>query len=282
MALPSSLVRNVRSKEARRALSGAVGDDLVQWVTVTPSDSAAARDLVASGVLDADTEVGADDDAARCASNVLRGEEFERLFWPERLSPSNCELGAAAAVALLRCFALSASDRFLDLGCARGRVVLAAFGTTACARCAGVELSPSDHALASAARRRCLARCAVGSGGESGAAARRLPPFHCGDLRAHPALREYSVLYCAIRGDASRPVVMADLLDRLLVDPPRAAGAPPTRLILAGFGLDVKGTAHEGRVRLARAYALRAPDAAALALYGAKEGPRVLLEYEVG
>ena len=73
-----------------------------------------------------------------------------------------------------------------------------------------------------------------------------------------------------------------EILDRLLVDPPRAAGAPPTRLILAGFGLDVKGTAHEGRVRLARAYALRAPDAAALALYGAKEGPRVLLEYEVG
>lgn len=263
----------------------AASSDLVQWVTVTPSDCAAAHDLVASGVLDDDAEVSADNAAARSASNAQRGEEFERLFWPERLSPSNCELGAAAAVALLRCFALSADDRFLDLGCARGRVVLAAFGTTACARCAGVELSPSDHALASAARRRCLARCADRNGAESGASARRLPPFHCGDLRAHPALREYTVLYCAIRGDASRPAVMADLLDRLLVDAPapRAAGRTPrtTRLILAGFGLDVKGTAHEGRVRLVRAYALRAPDAAALALYGAKEGPRVLLEYEV-
>ena len=128
------------------------------------------------------------------------------------------------------------------------------------------------------------------------------------DLREAP-LRDFTVLYCAIRGDASRAAVMADLLAKLLdgtqadgtqVDGTQAdGGRPPRRLVLAGFGLDLKGTGYEDRVKLARAYAFRAEARAAEAraaaeagggeqgqgdadaLYGDTGGPRVLLEYEI-
>ena len=90
---------------------------------------------------------------------------------------------------------------------------------------------------------------------------------------------------------------MAGLLAKLLEAPlPSHPDAirPPRRLVLAGFGLDLKGTGYEHRVTLTRAYAFRAEARAvagagggdhgqgdAEALYGDTGGPRVILEYEV-
>ena len=241
-------------------------------------------------------------------------------------------------------------DALLDLGCARGRLVRAAAATTAVAAAGGVELSPSDHADAEAARldylrlarraswfhrsglvapvqcaatraagvkHKCARACwsallssspssldGVGAGEDTGlgggepveeaTAARddadswrrrqaaRLPPCYRCDLRDAP-LEQYTVFYCAIRGDASRPAVTAGLVRKLLEAPPlppvRAAGegaaggrgdggggAPPTpaprRLILAGFGVDAQAMGCADRVTLARAYAVHAVAAA--------------------
>ena len=292
-ALDASAWRNVRSREARVTLSER--PDLVQWVTIDAADRFRAREFLAAGCLDPDSAASdGHSDEASSERNRTRGLEFSELFWPERLSPSNCELSIEAALAVLRSLNLTASDRFLDLGCARGRLVLSAFLATPCACCAGVELSPTDHALASAARLRCLAAAAALD-------PCRLPLFRCSDLRAAP-LRDFTVLYCAIRGDKSRPKVVHDLITTLLATEGGEAGSSardkraPTRLILAGFGVDVVGTCYEDRVSLTRAYALRdeitvaaaggeeEDTAVAGALYGAsgKEGPRVLLEYLIG
>ena len=86
------------------------------------------------------------------ALNRARAAEYAALFKPEKLSPSNNEASLEIIIALLRGLDLQPTDRLLDLGSARGRVVLAAAATTLCALCGGAELSPCDHAAAERAR----------------------------------------------------------------------------------------------------------------------------------
>jgi hypothetical protein len=305
LELPERLVRNIRSREARRDLARTPG--LLRWVSLGAADRSAARTLEA--VLPPTEAVvnGARGDADE-ALNRARAAEYAALFKPEKLSPSNNEASLEIIIALLRGLDLQPTDRLLDLGSARGRVVLAAAATTSCALCGGAELSPCDHAAAERARER------FGADGRFGGAPPRL---FCCDLRDAP-LAEFNVFYCAIRGDASRPRVVADLVQRMLAAPLPEGTAPPRRLILAGFGIDVQGTPYEDRVKLVRVYALRRADddggdngegpgphrgpqrhgedmghgaphvpsssssTEPIAMYGDSQGPRFLLEYLVG
>ena len=103
MALAPSLVRNVRcSKEARRALASDAS--LVTWVSVTAADVARSEE---AGLL-----------AVPSQQSVF--EEWRELFGPDGLDPANHELTPASAVALVRSFDLQPTDRFIDLGSARG------------------------------------------------------------------------------------------------------------------------------------------------------------------
>ena len=235
-----------------------------------------------------------------CAAdlNRARAAEYEALFKAEKLSPSNNEIPLDVCCALLRGLRLKPSDRFMDLGSARGRLVFAAAATAGCTICGGAELSPSDHTAAGAAFLRMVKECSYGG---------PPPQLYCCDLRSAP-LRDFNVFYCAIRGDASRPRVVSELVARMLEAPLPEATCPPRRLILAGFGIDLQGTPFASRVKLVKVYALRAsttdgmatPSAGAvvsdsvaangttevvtepLALYGDSQGPRFLLEYAVG
>jgi hypothetical protein len=292
---PLSLTRNIHSREARRELQRRTG--IFEWITVSDDDVRMACELEA--VLPAwNGNARIDGHSKDEELNRARAEEFEQYFKREGLSPSNNELPFAACVALLRAMRLGPSDRLLDLGSARGRVVLTAAATTACAACAGVELSPSDHAGALKARELYLAAFAP--------VPHNVPEFYRSDLRDAP-LANYNVFFCAIRGFAARSSVMNELLQKLLAIP-QPPTAPPRRLVLAGFGLDTKLGGFEHRAVLKRAYAVRAdsdsPSRAAvghapptehatesekragksvggLALYGDSCGPRVLLEYEI-
>lgn len=263
--LDPALLRNVRaSKDARQQL--ARRPELVRWVQVTDEDGAQAQ---AAGV------GPASDHSLDCQTAEQRHEEYTRLYAPSQLDPASHELTPAAAAALLRELELRPSDTFLDLGSARGTLVLVAAATTECDCCAGVELSPSSHAAAEAAAAQHVAR--------SPDDAARLR-FYCGDLREAALLRDFSVLYCGV-GVGNRAALTRDLVQRL-VALPAPPGSPRRRLVLAGFGIDVRGEPHEGRVRLVRAYALQGALGAsgtsvALPLYTHTEGPRVLLEYSI-
>lgn len=263
-ALDPALVRNVRSKDARKQLASQ--PQLVRWVQVTDDDAARAQ---AAGVGPSSGH------SLDCQSAEQRHEEFTRLYAPSKLDPASHELTPAAAAALLRELEMRPSDAFLDLGSARGTLVLVAAATTECSCCAGVELSPSSHAAAEARAAQHVAR--------TPADAARLR-FHCGDLRETALLRNFSVLYCGV-GVGNRAALTRDLVQRLAALP-APPGSPRRRLVLAGFGIDACGEPHEGRVRLVRAYALEgAPGAsgtsAALPLYTHTEGPRVVLEYAI-
>jgi len=205
--------------------------------------------------------------------NAASEAEFREVFGPRRCDPANNELAPAAAVAVARSLGLTPRDAFVDLGCSAGSLVLATAASTAVGRAHGVELSPRSYDLCEEARQRYAAR--FPGGGDRVA-------FSCGDLR-EADLAPYSVLYCAIRGAASRPRVMDELLERL------CASAGGRRLVCAGFGVDLAGKPYEARVDLASALVLRRPEAEATAapyaqalpLYGEGEGPRVLLEYRI-
>lgn len=128
----------------------------------------------------------------------------------------------------------------------------------------GVELSPRGVERAAIAKERC---------GDDRVA------FFQGDLRDGVDHAAYDVFYCGIRGVASRPRVLRDLLE------PLCAHQKPSRLVCAGFGIDVRGP-YGDRVSLVRATALRRAGAGesyedAIPLYGEGEGPRVLLEYSI-
>ena len=95
-----------------------------------------------------------------------------------------------------------------------------------------------------------------------------------------PGLRTWqTVMAGGIGGVASRPRVLADLLETL------CAHQKSYRLICAGFGVDVRGL-YGGRVSLVGATVLRRVGAGesyddAIPLYGVGEGPRVLCEYRI-
>ena len=289
-ALPANLVRNIRSREARLEFVSNPG--LLSWIALSAHDQKIA--LALERLLPAVEAIlnGARGEASE-ELNKARAAEYAALFKPEKLSPSNNEIPLDICCALLRSFCLQPSDRFMDLGSARGRLVFAAAASTHCAACGGVELSPSDHAAAIEAR----TRFAAADSGFAGCAD-RLPQFYCCDLRAAP-LREYNVFYCAIRGDASRPRVVAELVQRMVEAPLPEGARPPRRLILAGFGIDLEGKEYQARVKLVRVYALQAaftdeaetlhqaPDSPVpsemepMAMYGDSQGPRFLLEYHI-
>lgn len=268
MALDAALVRTVQcSKEARKTLaSGAVP---VRWLEISADDAAAARALEASGALGRSTKC--DHGAPGWeAFNAESRREFETLYAPSGLDPANNELDAASAIAIARSLDLGPADALLDLGSSAGSFVLAAASLGASAR--GVELSPRSHGVAEAARERFEAAYPAA------------PPVaffnaDCRDVDLSP----YTVLYCAIRGVSSRPKVLDDLLVAL------AARDAETRLVCAGFGVDLKRKPYADRVAMAGATVLARPGAAedapaaerSLPLYGYDEGPRVLVEYVV-
>eukprot|EP00964_Phaeocystis_antarctica_P028498 scaffold16069_cov69-Phaeocystis_antarctica.AAC.4 len=255
--LAPSLVRNVRcSKEARRALASE--PSLVTWVSVTAADVEWTEEAGLSAV----------------PSQQSVFEEYTEFFGPDGLDPANHELTPASAVALVRSFDLQPTDRFIDLGSARGGVVLAVAATTQCARCAGIELSPSLHAEAQEAKARRVQAVP--------ADAERLD-FMQGDLRTAP-FADFNVFYCAI-GPCNRPQVTHELMTRLS-EVPLPPGAPPRRLLLAGFGLHTRGTSYAASAKLTRAYALRGEGigtqmALPVFQHTVAEGPRVLMEYAV-
>ena len=108
-ALPAALVRNVRSREARRALGGAgtPGGLSVRWVEVGVADRRAATSLEAAGLFPASATAGGGAHAPHSAArNTARAAEYEEYFKPDRLSPSNNELPLAVCIALLRALRL--------------------------------------------------------------------------------------------------------------------------------------------------------------------------------
>ena len=296
-------MRNIRSREARREL--AARPELLCWVSVSHADQNDARELEQSLPAE-DATINGSRGEPSGELHRARIDECRTLFLAERLSPSSNELPLDICCALLRALRLRESDRFMDLGSARGRLVFAAAATAGCALCGGAELSPSGHAAACEARTRLFS---TSHSAEATTAALTPAELYCCDLRNAP-LHKYNVFYCAIRGDASRPRVVAELVQRMLEAPLPQGAQPPRRLVLAGFGIDVKGTPYEARVKLVRVYAMRANEAKRgddaqqqtstqaeehrqdapqqarrvepLAMYGDSHGPRFLLEYAVG
>ena len=271
MALDAALVNSVQcSKEARKTLSRA--SVAVEWVEISAGDCASAREIDASRVLGASTKCDHGSEGWE-AFNAESRREYEALYAPAGLDPANNELETSAAVALVRSLGLRPEDAFLDLGSSAGSLVLAAAWTSAAARCHGVELSPRSHRVAAEARDRFAALKPDRAGAVE---------FFNSDLRAADVSR-YSVLFCAIRGVASRPRVLHDVLTAA------CDHDDGRRLVCAGFGVDLKRQPYADRVSLAKATVLAKPNAPpdappaarSLPLYGTDEGPRVLLEYAI-
>ena len=259
-ALDEALVRSVQcSKQARKAL--ARGDVPVAWLDVTAADDAVAERL--APLLAGPARCAHDDDAFE-AHNARTKREFVELFAGDGLDPANNELAPATAVAVARGLDLDAADAFCDLGCSAGALTMAVAVATEARLAHGVELSPRGTERALLAKERC---------GDDRV------EFFQGDLRDGVDHAAYDVFYCGIRGVASRPRVLGDLLETL------CAQDKPYRLVCAGFGVDIRGL-YEDRVSLVRATVLRragagASYADAIPLYGEGEGPRVLLEYSI-
>ena len=258
--LDEALVRSVQcSKQARKAL--ARGDVPVAWLDVTAADDAVAERL--APLLAGPARCAHDDDAFE-AHNARTKREFVELFAGDGLDPANNELAPATAVAVARGLNLNAADAFCDLGCSAGALTMAVAVATEARLAHGVELSPRGTERALLAKERC---------GDDRV------EFFQGDLRDGVDHAAYDVFYCGIRGVASRPRVLGDLLETL------CAQDKPYRLVCAGFGVDIRGL-YGDRVSLVRATVLRragagASYADAIPLYGEGEGPRVLLEYSV-
>ena len=157
----------------------------------------------------------------------------------------------------------------------------AAAARASCAiRSAHAARISSAHSAARSRRR----ATAAGSAAASSPAPSAAPPVaffnaDCRDVDLSP----YTVLYCAIRGVSSRPKVLDDLLLAL------SARDAETRLVCAGFGVDLKRKPYADRVAMAGATVLARPGAAedapaaerSLPLYGYDAWPRVLVEYVV-
>ncbi|KAJ1455561.1 hypothetical protein M885DRAFT_211012 [Pelagophyceae sp. CCMP2097] len=306
---PGSLIGTVESsKEARRQLRS--GSVQLEWVRVDDADARLAVEIEA--LLPASRKPRSDE--ASCEWNAVSKKEFVDLYSKDQLDPASNELRGPAACCVVRTvLRLAPSDKFIDLGSANGRLVLIAALGSRCGNCAGLELSSRSHHAAVAARdaaaetlrRRTNEAVEGNSVLENGGALENnerpplgdhaQPPlgdcvhFFEGDVRQprpYVVDRGCTVVYCAIRGATSRQKVLARVLEELTRDAPTA---PPLRLICAGFGVDVSGTAYAGRVALVRAYAVAAeaaprannPAGAAVAMYGDDVGPRVLLEYAV-
>lgn len=261
LTLDDRLVWGVQcSKQARKAITR--GDVPVTWLDVTDDDTTFAAQRL-EPLLAGPARCAHDDDAF-AAYNARTKQEFVELFATDRLDPANNELAPATAVAIARGLRLGAADAFCDLGCSAGALTMAVAVATSARLAHGIELSRrgTERALIAKERR-----------GEDRVA------FFQGDLRDGVDHAAYDVLYCGIRGVASRPRVLADLLETL------CAHHKPYRLICAGFGVDVRGL-YGGRVALVGATVLRRVGAGesyddAIPLYGVGEGPRVLCEYRI-
>lgn len=198
----------------------------------------------------------------RCAQQtVAHAPLFERhgskLSWQE--------LTADLAAKVLSTLSLQPDDRFVDLGCSAGRLVVAAAMCTDVASAEGVDLSPSRLELARAAARR------LGLGARVA--------FHEADLRDHPSLHRATVAWCAPHASTAAALA-SHAVGRLRRERPRGH---VTRLLLAGALLP------EAVAPLHRAYLFEAGagDGAAgefAVLYGGSTpqlGPRVVAEFRI-
>ena len=119
--------------------------------------------------------------------------EYTTLYKANHYSTMGHELDAESCLWLLSVLNLSRDDRFCDLGSSLGRLPLAVALLTPACSVAGVELSPSRHALALRAQHRLMvADCA------DAALAERLT-FQQGDLvDGGTQLPESTVVWCAV------------------------------------------------------------------------------------
>lgn len=196
-------------------------------------------------------------------TDVTQTREYFEHFKSRGYNMGGCELTERSAVQLLSLLQLSSSDRFVDLGSATGRLVLAAAALTP-ARALGVELSPSRHERASTA----LGRLAD-------PAARGRVTLQRGDL-VDARLGDATVVWCAVRPLSGRKLG-TELVARVRAALP--AGVP-ARLFLAGFALP--GSA-DAELRAAYVFAQRdgsGPETTQL-YGGALGGPSTVVEYEV-
>ena len=215
-ALDEALVRSVQcSKQARKAL--ARGDVPVSWLDVTAADDAVAERL--APLLAGPARCAHDDDAFGRTTPGRSGSSSSSSR-ATASDPANNELAPATAVAVARGLDLNAADAFCDLGCSAGALTMAVAVATEARLAHGVELSPRGTERALLAKERC---------GDD-----RLEFFQ-GDLRDGVDHAAYDVFYCGIRGIASRPRVLGDLLETL------RAQDKQYRLVCAGFGVDVRG-----------------------------------------
>jgi predicted O-methyltransferase YrrM len=262
---------------------------------IEPASSAAlakAEALVADayGAMREEQPARESDDWA--TANARAAAEFQTLFSTHQYSMAGADLPPALAASLvLGPLALSADDALLDLGSSSGVLCLVAAALSPAARVCGVELSPSRHAKALAAR--------DALGLTHPAAASRLE-LRNGDL-LDAVLGDFSVLFCAVQPAAAVKLMPALLSKLRAAHAARAKGgicadgstSVSVRLFCAGFGVpDVEGV----RATLVCGHAFAPPpetDAEreagatriaspmrAVPLYGARgEGPRVILEY---
>lgn len=274
---PLNSIKNINGVEARKELRD--GNIPITWASLTDTDMTRGTELATLfSTAHGNLTIPHDSPLFR-AANEEKKEEYLKWYQSEGLDPADNELSPIHAMALLRAIQLSPTDNFIDLGCSRGSVVLVASATTGAHSCTGVELSPRNHRAAQRSREALLA-CGGG---------KQRVEFYQGDARTTVCLGNYSVLFCAIRGVATRPVIMDDILQSLTSEAVQksdgeAARKKSVRLICVGFGVDVKDKPYAEKVTLARAYAIRDDNAGegdALALYGVGEGPRVLLEYNI-
>ena len=199
--------------------------------------------------------------------------EYFEYFRPMGYDMAGLELQPRTCAMLFSMLQLTASDRFIDLGSANGRLVLAAALLTPVQCAAGVELSP----LRTEEARRALARLASADG--SWTRARCLEErvaFNCGDL-FNADVAGMNVVWCAIRPASGRRLAgrLLDMLRRAL--PPGGS----MRLLLPSVLLP----ANADGATLQAGYVVGSEgdiDRAA-PLYGGDKlgGPRVILDYKV-
>ena len=221
---------------------------------------------------------------AHTQTDEAQAQEYHKFFAPQGYSIAGSELTAGGAVRLLALLRLSPADTFVDLGCATGRLTLAAAAFTRCTA-VGVELSPSRHAKGAAALRRldeqlssaAGAADAAGAVGTTGGAplAKRVRLL-CDDVLEAP-LAGATVVWCAVRPSSGRRLG-AQLAANLRAQLPPGGSA---RLLLAGFALPARVEGATLRAAYVFAGGGDAPEEV-VQLYGGKlGGPSVVLEYRV-
>ena len=241
---------------------------------------------------------------AHTQTDEAQAQEYHRWFAPQGYSIAGSELTADGAVRLLALLRLSPADTFVDLGCATGRLTLAAAQLSRCSA-VGVELSPSRHARGAAALRRLdelrsapaggiaaadaadaagVAGVAdtAGAAGVAGAASDsplgERVRLLCGDVLEAP-LAGATVVWCAVRPSSGRRLG-AQLAANLRAQLPPGGSA---RLLLAGFALPPR--VEGATLSAAYVFATGGDDAGpeeVVQLYGGRlGGPSVVLEYRV-